>query len=298
MEKDVLPRALFVGGDARMIYAARALSARGFDARFAARDAKKARLMLAEQGFAEIGALSLDKAIASLGSDGALVLPLPVTRDGVNVADALFGETTAFTELFASLSPGTRVFCGAAATAVRDAARDARIDLVDCADGEAFLTANAALTAEGAIAELIRLSPRSLMRSRAVVFGYGRCASQLSRRLLALGSRVTVVARSEERRALAEADGAAALSPPDAAKACAVADFAINTVPAPVIGAREAAALAGNGAFLLELASRSGLTPDAAGLVRVIAAPGLPGRFSPRAAGELIADAVAAILES
>ena len=297
MKKDVL----FVGGDARMIYAARALKRCGFDAEFAARDAKKARLALAEAGFPDVGAISLDEAIkmpgenggASGGEDGALLLPLPVTRDGVNVSDALFGESVAVAGLFASLSPGTRVFCGAATTAVRDAARDARLELFDYYADEAFLTANAALTAEGAIAELIRLSPRALLRSRAVVFGYGRCASQLSRRLIALGSRVTVVARSAERRALAEADGADAIAPGGAAKACADADFAVNTVPAPVIGAREAAELAGNGAFALELASRSGFAPEASGLVRVIAAPGLPGRFSPEAAGELVAASVA-----
>ena len=288
---------MLVGGDARMLYAARFLASRGFDAFFAANDAKKARLALAEAGGADIAAAPLSEAIASLGENGALVLALPVSRDGVNVTDALFCEKTAFAPLFASLSPGTRVFCGAASTAVRDAARDARLDLTDYYADESFLVANAALTAEGALAELIRLSPRSLLRSRAVVFGYGRCASQLARRLVALGSRVTVVARSAEGRALAEADGANAVAPREASAACEVADFAINTVPAPLIGAREAAALAARGAFVLELASKSGLSPEAAGLVRVVDAPGLPGRFSPQSAGELIAHSVASALE-
>lgn len=327
MEKETTKTALFVGGDVRSIYAAKALIRMGFDARFAAKDARKARLALAEAGAPEIPAEPLFEALGSLcrsggsggnsGDSGALdgdsspgggtldggstvggavILPVPVCRDGVNIADSLFCEKTPVAAILSALSPGTRVFCGMATAAVADAARDARVELTDYYADESFLVANAALTAEGALAELIRLSPRALLRSRAVVFGYGRCASQLARRLVALGSRVTVVARSAEKRALAEADGAAAISPSDAVKACANADFAVNTVPAPVIGAREAAALAGNGAFVLELASRSGLSPDAAGLVRVVAAPGLPGRYSPEAAGEFVAASVAASL--
>ena len=297
MEKDVSARLIFVGGDERMAYAARSLASRGFDALFGAADAKKARLLLAERGFGDLRSERLCDAAASLDSRGALVLPLPVSRDGVNVSDSLFCEQTAIASLFVSLSPGTRVFCGAAGSVVTDAARDARLELVDYYADEKILIANAALTAEGAIAELIRLSPRALMRSRAVVFGYGRCASQLVRRLVALGSRVTVVARSADRRALAETDGAQAVAPSDAAAACGEADLAVNTVPAPVIGAREAASLAARGAFVLELASRSGLSPEAEGLVRVAAAPGLPGRFSPATAGELVASYVAAHME-
>ena len=286
--------ALFVGGDARMIYAARYLAGRGINALFGANDSKKAHIALAEAGAADIAAVPLPDALGTLKDGDALVLPLPACRDGINASDSLFGEKIAVAGIFAALAPGTRVFCGAANAVVCDAARDARLSLADYYADEGFLAANAALTAEGAIAELIRLSPRSLLRSRAVVFGYGRCASQLARRLIALGSRVTVVARSAEKRALAEADGAKSAAPPDAPAACEAAVFAVNTVPAPVIGAREAAALAAHGAFVLELASKSGLSPEAAGLVRVVSAPGLPGRFSPASAGELIARFVAA----
>lgn len=287
------PAAIFVGGDPRMIYAARSLAERGYGAIFAAKDEKKARLALAEAGFADVAVGIFPATLANAKSGDVVVLPLPASRDGLTVSDRLFGESPALSEVFAALSPGARVLCGGATCALRDAARDARIELTDYFADEAFLIANAALTAEGAIAELIRLSPRSLLRSRAALFGYGRCASQLARRLVALGSRVTVIARSAERRALAEADGAIAAEPSDAVRVCAGADFAVNTVPAPVIGAGAAAALAAKGAFVLELAAKSGLRPEAAGLVRVECAPGLPGRFCPASAGELIAKSVA-----
>lgn len=296
MEKNALPRALLTGGDARMIYAARGLRERGFDAVFGVKDEKSARIALAEAGSKGVGTAALFDALSSLSASDALILPLPVTRDGIHVNDALFGEKNTPAQLFSALAPGTRVFCGMATTAVSDAARDARVELTDYYADESFLTANAALTAEGATAELIRLSPRALLGSKAVIFGFGRCGFALALRLVSLGVKVTVVARNAAKRALAGSVGAAAVSPEGAATACESADLAINTVPAPVIGAREAARLGANGVFVLELADRPGVSEEAKGLVQIVRAAGLPGRFSPASAGELIAASVAAAM--
>ena len=276
----------FSGGDARMIYAAKSLAARGFDVFFAAGDEIAAREKLAASGAADIAARTRGEALAGAG---ALVLPLPVSRDGIGVYDPIFGEAPPICEVVSALAPGAKVFCGMAAKLAADAARDSRVDLVDYYADEGFLIRNAALTAEGAIAELIRLTPRAIAGSRVVIFGYGRCASQLARRLIALGARVTVVARSAKRRAQALADGALAASPEAAVNVCREADAAVNTVPAPVIGLREAAALD----FVLELADRPGVSEEAAKVVKVVRAAGLPGRFCPASAGEIIADFVA-----
>ena len=306
----------FCGGDARMIYAAERLLRKGYDVCFAAKDAEAAEKKLIEAGARIASGNEPDRAdvrIASAKEPGKpekrltvkprdtalkeareLILPLPVTRDGIAVFDPLIGESPPLCEVISSLPPGAAVFCGMATKLVSDAARDARVTLTDYYADEGFLIRNAALTAEGAIAELIRLLPRSLSGAYLAVFGYGRCASQLSRRLIALGARVSVVARSADKRAAARADGADAAVPEDAPEVCLRSDAAINTVPAPVIGLREAAALAEHGAFVLELADRPGVSEDAAGIVQTVRAAGLPGRFSPASAGELIADAVSA----
>ena len=280
----------FCGGDARMIYATRSLAARGYEVFFTADDEVAAAKKLAKADAADI---SLRPRGKSLKDAAALVLPLPVSRDGITVWDPIVGESPTMCEVISALSPGATLFCGMAAKVAADAARDARVRLVDYYADEGFLIRNAALTAEGAIAELIRLSPRAIAGSRVVIFGYGRCAAALARRLLSLGASVSVVARSASRRAQAAADGAEAAKPEDAPRLCRAANAAINTVPAPVIGAREAATLAEGGAFVLELADRPGVSDDAAQIVKVVRAAGLPGRFSPASAGELIADALA-----
>ena len=76
-------------------------------------------------------------------------------------------------------------------------------------------------------------------------------------------------------------------------------DVIFNTVPAPVLTA-QALSRQRWGTLLLELASPpGGIDREAArrfGL-RVVDAPGLPGRLSPKAAGELIKEAVYAMME-
>lgn len=291
---DNISRVVFAGGDARMMYAAESVADGGFCPCLCVEDTEEAKKRLLAAGFENIEPA---ERCAALADCTHLVLGLPVSRDGEHIWDPIIGEDVSVWELFSRLSPGTHVLCGMANACVKAAAMESRTILTDYYADEAFLIQNAAMTAEGAISELIRLYPGMLLGARAVIFGYGRCASQLARRLIAIGCSVTVIARSREKRASAIADRAAADTPEQAELHCRQADFAINTVPAAVIGVREAAALAQSGAFVLELADKSGLSDDAQGLVKVIRAAGLPGRFSPASAGRLIAERVMACLD-
>lgn len=289
-----ISRVVFAGGDARMMYAVRRLAQNGVCPSLCVSDVEAAKKRLSEAVFEDVGISERHEALAYCTH---LVLGLPVSRDGEHIWDPIIGENPTVWEVFSKLSPGTRVLCGMANACVKAAAMESRTHLTDYYSDEAFLIQNAAMTAEGAISELIRLYPGTLLGSKCVIFGYGRCASALARRLNALGCSVTVIARSAEKRAAAVADGATAAEPHQAVSYCLSADFAVNTVPAAVIGVREAASLAESGAFVLELADRSGLSDDAQGLVQLIRAAGLPGRFSPASAGGLIAERVMACLD-
>lgn len=288
-----ISRVVFAGGDARMMYAARRVAQSGVCPCLCVSDTEAAKKRLSEAGFDDIETAERREALCTCTH---LVLPLPVSRDGEHIWDPVIGEEPTVWEVFSLLEPGTHVLCGKANACVKAAAMESRAILDDYYADEAFLIQNAAMTAEGALSELIRLYPGTLLGSRCVIFGYGRCADALARRLLALGCSVTVIARSGEKRALAIAHGASAAEPAQAEEHCSKADFAVNTVPAAVIGVREATTLAKSGAFVLELADISGLSHDAQGLVPLMRAPGLPGRFSPAAAGGLIAERVMACL--
>lgn len=164
---------------------------------------------------------------------------------------------------------------------------------LDYSISESLRLKNAVATAEGAI--LLALSGRksTLFKSSALVIGYGRIGRYLTRLLLAFGAKVTVAARREESRLLAELDAASSVPIDSLPDAIEDADLIFNTVPHPLVSA-DAVAKAKDDALILELASPPGgfESPDK----RTIKASGLPGRFFPISAGDTVFESVSPIL--
>ena len=123
----------------------------------------------------------------------------------------------------------------------------------------------------------------------------------ISEKLGALGAKVGVLARSSAALAKAELHGAQTRSflqgVPPFFKDCRVL---FNTVPERVFDVPLLSALPQN-CILIELASApGGFAPELANSMglKVIPAQGLPGRFYPEAAGNILADAVCKILRA
>lgn len=168
-------------------------------------------------------------------------------------------------------------------------------DGLDYLKDEAFLYDNARITAEGAVMLLGECTQGTVHGMDAAVIGMGRIAECLCPLLRALGARVTVYARRPEVLARARAMGAQTVCFADTLPVCAARHDAIcNTVPHVLYG-RELLENAPRDALLLELASApGGFDTDAVralGLTHVNG-QGLPGKYAPRAAGELIAQYV------
>lgn len=197
-----------------------------------------------------------------------------------------------------ALRPGTTLFVGALGREARQQAAQLALPVVDYLDSEPLALANAVFTAEGALGILLGATPGALWQARVLLLGYGRIAQVLAPRLLALGARLRVVARSAAARTLAQALGATALDLDALPGLLPAADFVINTIPCPLLDAPLLQALPA-GAFVLDLASAPGGVDAAAAQalgVRLQTAPGLPGRWAPRAAGQAIGRAVLAYL--
>lgn len=278
-----------VGGDRRFLYMTRYLLSLGYSAGFYSPDGA----CRYSEEFPEVSLMPLDECVRRAD---VLILPLPASRGGGAVNCPLVSESADIGRLFSLARRDMPVFAGKADRCITVAARDAGVRLADYFTSEALLTANALYTAEGALAVMISELPRSVCGSEIAVFGYGRIASLLTRRLIALGARVRVIARSASRRGCAESDGAAAFTPDKTADALRGVICAVNTVPASVLSAEHLASLAP--APLIELADSPGADTDAAAKagVRIIPAPGLPGKFAPESAGILIADTVLSML--
>ena len=236
---------------------------------------------LREKGFEVVGPEGLARA-------GRALLPMPLAADAA-----------ALEQLLAGAKPGTAAFGGRVSAGAKAAAAAAGIRLDDYLEREELARLNAIPTAEGCIGLILQKRRRTVWGSGVLVLGYGRCGQALAVRLAALGARVTVAARSPAQRALAMSQGLGAVPMEAADGLLETTDVAVNTVPAPVLGATRLKRLPKD-ALVIDLASLPGGTDFEAAKelgVRAIHALSLPARCAPVTAGQFVARAVLAMLE-
>lgn len=158
---------------------------------------------------------------------------------------------------------------------------------------ESFLVSNAYLTAEAAISVAKENSDSSLINAPVLIVGYGRIAKALHHILMPYTTSITICARKSSDRAIAECNGASTISFEDLSKDSSYA-FVFNTVPHPVFNDAELLAL-GNDTVVIDLASfPGGVDKHIASVrgVKLVEARGLPGKYSPKTAGRIIADTI------
>ncbi len=264
---------LFIGGDKRQQYAAQYLMQQGHSVT-TAEDCPEFDKMVSEADY--------------------IVLPLPVSRDGIRVNSPLSVAPLSLKKVVRALDESKTVFAGmpTAEFALELECKD--IKLYDYYKNEALAILNSISTAEGVIHEAIGSMSTNLHGSKIAVFGYGKAGSALARRLTALGAEVTAFARSEKDRAAAEADGCKAVKLYSSYSYDIPFDLVVNTIPARVIDEKFISALPKTG-LIIEIASAPyGVDFEAAerNEIRVIRSPSLPGRYSPKSAGEAIAKTI------
>lgn len=226
-----------------------------------------------------------------------IVLPLPVTRDGKHINSDPKNGLISIEELIFLLKDGMTVMAGMinSDTAQRIVCKG--VSLYDYYKSEVLTILNSVSTAEGVIYELIGNSKINLQGSKSLVTGYGKASSAICKLLYSLGSEVVVSARSERDRIVAAAHNCKAIPLYDTNENSDDLDFVINTVPALVIDEKVICRLKKD-CFILDVASAPyGTDFEAAEKYGITAkkAPSLPGRISPRSAGEAIAKTILGI---
>ena len=229
---------------------------------------------------------------------GADAVLLPVPAECGPLLNAPLAEAPLpLEELWAALWPGQLVIGGRFGEESGVRALAGKLALADLLRRPAFVTGNAALTAEAA-AGLLLSQERAVQNSRCLILGFGRIGTLLAAKLRGLGALVTVAARREADRALAQALGYDALDLPALEGRAGEFDSLVNTVPARVLSDAALCCLSPE-TPLLELASAPGgfdrKLAENIGL-HVIAAPGLPGRCKPQAAAALMKEEVFRII--
>jgi len=271
--------AAVVGGDARLAYAAQTFKCAGWRV-------KQYRVPVLPGVEAGEQAESLEEAL-----NGASIVLGPAP---FRAPDGWLAE-----ELGEHIAKGQTLIAGGLPQALRERCAQRDVPAHDLLEREDYTVLGAIATAEGAIAEAIIRSGGTIHLSDCLLLGYGRCAKPLAKKLMGMGARAVVAVRRWEAACAAIADG------------CEVLDFTMlprhifrfayifNTIPAMVL---DGALLAGVSpeSTIIDIAAAPGgvdfALAEELGLSAALC-PGLPGKYSPRAAGESVAQTVRIIME-
>ncbi len=244
---------------------------------------------------------------AAVRASDAVILPLPVSLDGVRVHCPLQSEDV-FLRIPALLDVvGDRLLLGGRFTdAMRGVAEQKGGRWIDYFESEVLQLKNALPTAEAAISIAMHELPVTLDGSAVAVLGFGRIGSLLAEKLHGLGARVTVFARRSEQLALAALHhhAAARLGCKEGSTVAeslpARCRVIFNTVPQRILGVDQLKRLPKN-CLLIDLASApGGVDHNAAAKLglKSIWATALPGRCTPESAGLILADVIEEILSA
>lgn len=160
---------------------------------------------------------------------------------------------------------------------------------------EVFSIENAIQTAEAALMLIIRATNTSIFEQRTAIFGYGRLGRALAKLYTGLGLNFAICTNDYYERASAH------LSCKDVYDISAPLDgfdVIINTIPAKVLPL-ERLKNAVKCSYILDLASYSSVDVSEVESVGITYdnALGLPGKYSPKSAGEILAKAILNIQE-
>lgn len=159
---------------------------------------------------------------------------------------------------------------------------------------EQYLSANAFLTAEGALRMAMGAEGRALFGMNCLVVGYGRIGRALCGMLRSMGAQVSAAVRPGKSADRAKMDGVPCVLVSTLKTAIGEFDYIWNTVPERIIG-RDTLERMKKGAGLFDLASQPyGFDIEEARSLDLWAErlPGLPGKYCPATAGEVLAAAI------
>ncbi len=226
---------------------------------------------------------------SAIKPNSVIVLPLPAARNDKTINMPFSKKETTIERLISFLGKENIVFGGIIKGELLSRLRETEIPFVDYYDAE-FIEKNAVLTAFGTLKILLEHIDFALPLGRFAITGYGRVAKETASLLTSLSCGVTVFARNPSQREDASIKGCEAVPLSRLSEYADRFDIIINTVPQKIIGTKDLEKM-NSDCKIIELASAPyGVDFDEARKygIDVIKAFGLPGKYTPKTAGEII----------
>lgn len=231
----------------------------------------------------------INEKIENLNVSSIEVLPIPVTRDGKYITDSKI----LLSDFFSNLQKNSLVFCGKKDFIPENIKINNKI--YDYSDNEFFLLKNAELTAHGAIKILYENLPKPINKAKILITGFGRIGKILTQILVNLGAEIYVLGNKIQDFFWIDKTGAIALNSLENFEICP--DFVINTVPKIIFNSKNIKNFDKNTIFL-ELASKPGIDKNLCKNFKYILALGIPGKFFPKYAAEIIKNSIINIIKN
>lgn len=238
---------LIAGGDLRQLYLARSL----------ARDNKVYAICFDEACELDKNVIPIDDLVQLREPVDYIVLPLPVSNNGITVNTPLSKKLLSISEVLEKAGEKTIVFGGKIGQTLKDYCERSQIELIDYFEREELAVLNAVPTAEGTLQLVMEELPTTLFGSNCLVTGFGRISKVLVKLLTAMGANVTVAARRFSDLAWGEIYGCRTVHMSELSKAVEDCDLVINTVPYKLFDYRVLSKLK-DGCLVIDLASKPG----------------------------------------
>jgi len=224
-----------------------------------------------------------------------ILCPIPFSKDGITLFSSAKGKkSVTLKELLDVLRPGQSLFGGNIPAEFTASCMNRQVSVIDLMKEPSLTLANAALTAEGLLSSLIAETPFSLFRRRLLLLGFGRCGQEIGKQLAFFDMHITAYDNDISRLAKARTLDFTALTPEELPLSRFDYDLVINTIPMQVI-TRDQLNQLPDACILFDIASAPGGFDDT--IIKelnrkLFCCPGIPGRFMPQTAAELIGKTV------
>lgn len=276
-----------IGGDRRYLYLSETIANMGYETYHLFVPHNEVKTALVKTG----------SILEALGNCAGVILPMPVSRDGIRLNAPLWAEDITMADFFQYIPHQAKVLGGLVTPFVAAAASAAGLTVIDLLETEELAVRNALPTAEGAVQIAMEETPCTIFGANCVITGYGRISRLLARLLRGMGAVVTVTSRKSEHLAWISAEGYQCCNTRQIAKTAPTGDIFFNTIPAPIF-TREVLARMKPGALIIDLASMPGGTDFEAARalgIQTVHALSLPGKVAPKSAAAYIAQGITEI---
>lgn len=227
-----------------------------------------------------------------------IILPLPVTADGIHLNMQYNENKIVLNDSFAELMRSKQVFGGMMGKLYQTSEIWDSINTYDYYTQEEFAVRNAVPSAEGALEIAMHEYPGTINGSKCLVTGFGRLGKILAWMLRGIGANVTVSARKQSDIAWIEAYGYSSILTKNIWEKESY-DIVFNTAPALIFNRRLLSKMH-PAPLIIDLAAMpGGVDFEAAAKlgIKAIHALSLPGKVAPKTAGEIIKNTIYNLME-